>query len=45
MGERQRIAYIDLLKCTCIMFIVMYHIDHEFFNYLLPNLNNFGRFF
>ena len=22
------------------MLIVMYHIDHEFFNYILPNLNN-----
>ena len=37
---RERIAYIDFMKCLCIMLIVMYHIDHEFFNYLLPNLNN-----
>ena len=37
---RQRIAYIDFMKCLCIMLIVMYHIDHEFFNYLAPNLNN-----
>ena len=37
---RQRIAYIDFMKCLCIMLIVMYHIDHDFFNYLLPNLNN-----
>ena len=36
----QRIAYIDFMKCLCIMLIVMYHIDHEFFNYLAPNLNN-----
>lgn len=38
--SRQRIAYIDFMKCLCIMLIVMYHIDHEFFNYLAPNLNN-----
>ena len=38
--EKQRIAYIDFMKCLCIMLIVMYHIDHEFFNYLLPNLND-----
>ena len=38
--EKQRIAYIDFMKCLCIMLIVMYHIDHEFFNYFLPNLNN-----
>lgn len=37
---QQRIAYIDFMKCLCIMLIVMYHIDHEFFNYLAPNLNN-----
>ena len=37
---RQRIAYIDFMKCLCIMLIVMYHIDHDFFNYLAPNLNN-----
>ena len=37
---RQRIAYIDFMKCLCIMLIVMYHIDHDFFNYLLPNLND-----
>lgn len=36
----QRIAYIDFMKCLCIMLIVMYHIEHEFFNYLAPNLNN-----
>lgn len=35
-----RIAYIDFMKCLCIMLIVMYHIDHDFFNYLAPNLNN-----
>jgi hypothetical protein len=39
MAQR-RIAYIDLMKCLCIMLIVMYHIDHDFFNYLAPNLNN-----
>ena len=37
---RQRIAYIDFMKCLCIMLIVIYHIEHEFFNYLAPNLNN-----
>ena len=37
---RQRIAYIDFMKCLCIMLIVMYHIDHEFFNYLAPHLND-----
>ena len=37
---RERIAYIDFMKCLCIMLIVMYHIDHDFFNYLLPNLND-----
>ncbi len=37
---RQRIAYIDFMKCLCIMLIVMYHIDHEFFNRLAPNMNN-----
>ena len=40
MMAHQRIAYIDFMKCLCIMLIVMYHIDHEFFNYLAPNLNN-----
>ncbi|MBQ9820634.1 MAG: acyltransferase [Muribaculaceae bacterium] len=40
MAQPQRIAYIDFMKCLCIMLIVMYHIDHEFFNYLAPNLNN-----
>ena len=38
--EKQRIGYIDLMKCLCIMLIVMYHIDHEFFNYLAPHLND-----
>ena len=38
--EKQRIAYIDFMKCLCIMLIVMYHIDHEFFNYLAPHLND-----
>ena len=38
--SRQRIAYIDFMKCLCIMLIVMYHINHDFFNYLAPNLNN-----
>lgn len=37
---QQRLAYIDFMKCLCIMLIVMYHIDHEFFNYIAPNLNN-----
>jgi len=37
---RERIAYIDFMKCLCIMLIVMYHIDHEFFNYLIPGLND-----
>jgi len=36
----ERIAYIDFMKCLCIMLIVMYHIEHDFFNYLAPNLNN-----
>lgn len=40
MMAQQRIAYVDFMKCLCIMLIVMYHIDHEFFNYLAPNLNN-----
>ncbi len=40
MMRQPRIAYIDFMKCLCIMLIVMYHIDHEFFNYLAPNLNN-----
>ena len=40
MAQTQRIAFIDFMKCLCIMLIVMYHIDHEFFNYLAPNLNN-----
>ena len=40
MPKSQRIAYIDFMKSLCIMLIVMYHIDHEFFNYLAPNLNN-----
>ena len=38
--EKPRIAYIDFMKCLCIMLIVMYHIDHEFFNYLAPRLND-----
>ena len=37
---RERIAYIDFMKCMCIMLIVMYHIDHDFFDYFAPNLNN-----
>ncbi len=40
MMEKRRIAYIDFMKCLCIMLIVMYHIDHEFFNYLAPHLND-----
>ena len=40
MAQPQRIAFIDFMKCLCIMLIVMYHIDHEFFNYIAPNLNN-----
>ena len=40
MMEKQRIPYIDLMKCLCIMLIVMYHIDHDFFNYLAPHLND-----
>ena len=40
MAQTQRIAFIDFMKCLCIMLIVMYHIDHEFFNYFAPNLNN-----
>lgn len=40
MGGQQRIAFIDLLKCACILLVVMYHIDHETLNYLAPNLNN-----
>lgn len=40
MTSQHRIAYIDFMKCLCIMLIVMYHIDHEFFNYLLPDLND-----
>ena len=40
MNGKQRIAYIDFMKCLCIMLIVMYHIDHDFFNRILPNLNN-----
>jgi len=38
--EKPRIAYIDFMKCLCIMLIVMYHIDHGFFNYLAPHLND-----
>lgn len=38
--EKRRIPYIDLMKCLCIMLIVMYHIDHKFFNYLAPHLND-----
>ena len=37
---RQRIPYIDFMKCLCIMLIVMYHINHDFFNEVMPNLNN-----
>lgn len=40
MDRQRRIAYIDFMKCLCIMLIVMYHIDHEFFNYLAPHLND-----
>ena len=40
MNGAPRIAYIDFMKCLCIMLIVMYHIDHEFFNYLIPRLND-----
>jgi len=36
----KRIAYVDFMKCLCIMLIVMYHIDHDFFDCLAPNLNN-----
>ncbi len=38
--EKKRIPYIDFMKCLCIMLIVMYHIDHSFFNYLAPHLND-----
>lgn len=37
---RERIAYIDFMKCLCIMLIVMYHINHDFFDALYPGLNN-----
>jgi len=37
---RERIAYIDFMKCLCIMLIVLNHIDSSFFNALLPNLND-----
>ena len=40
MSGVRRIAYIDFMKCLCIMLIVMYHIDHGFFNYLAPHLND-----
>ena len=40
MNGTPRIAYIDFMKCLCIMLIVMYHIDHDFFNYLAPRLND-----
>ena len=40
MNETPRIAYIDFMKCLCIMLIVMYHIDHDFFNYFAPRLND-----
>lgn len=40
MDGSRRIAYIDFMKCLCIMLIVMYHIDHGFFNDLLPGLND-----
>ena len=40
MTSQPRIAYIDFMKCLCIMLIVMYHIDHEFFSYLIPDLND-----
>lgn len=36
----ERIAYIDFMKCLCIMLIVMYHINHDFFDALYPGLNN-----
>ena len=37
---RERIAYIDFMKCLCIMLIVMYHINHDFFDAIYPGLNN-----
>ena len=40
MTSQPRIAYIDFMKCLCIMLIVMYHINHDFFNELAPNLND-----
>ena len=40
MSASGRIAYIDFMKCLCIMLIVMYHIDHDAFNYLMPRLND-----
>ncbi len=40
MNGTPRIAYIDFMKCLCIMLIVMYHIDHDFFNYFAPRLND-----
>ena len=40
MMARRRIAGIDFMKCLCIMLIVMYHINHDFFDELYPGLNN-----
>ena len=40
MEQKRRIPYIDFMKCLCIMLIVMYHIDHDFFNYIAPHLND-----
>ena len=37
---KERIPYIDFMKCLCIMLIVMYHISHDFFNLLAPHLND-----
>ncbi len=40
MTATRRIPFIDFMKSMCIMLIVMFHIDHDFFNSVLPNLNN-----
>jgi len=36
MPGKQRVAHLDLLKGLCIILVMMYHINHEGFNLLIP---------
>lgn len=39
-GEKKRLDYIDFMKGLCILLIVQFHIDCDFYDKLLPGLNS-----